>query len=60
MLRGMVGNVSRIASQEHETRQGIEAARKAADHSPDGVVFAALALPGDAALVVPTVSRTWA
>jgi predicted ATPase len=57
MLRGMAGNASRSAPQGYETRQGIEAARKAGDYFPDGVAFAALALLGDAALVEPTVSR---
>jgi predicted ATPase/transcriptional regulator with XRE-family HTH domain len=40
-----------------KTRLGIEAAREAGGHFPDGVAFVALAPLGDAALVVPTVSR---
>ena len=40
-----------------KTRLGIEAARKADDHFPDGVAFVALAPLGDAALVIPTVSQ---
>ena len=41
-----------------KTRLGIEAARRAAGYFPDGVAFVALAPLGDAALVIPTVSRT--
>ncbi len=40
-----------------KTRLGIEAARKAGGYFPDGVAFVALAPLGDAALVIPTVSR---
>ncbi|MDQ4128058.1 MAG: helix-turn-helix domain-containing protein [Actinomycetota bacterium] len=40
-----------------KTRLGIEAARKAENSFPDGVAFVALAPLGDAALVMPTVSR---
>jgi transcriptional regulator with XRE-family HTH domain len=40
-----------------KTRLGIEAARKAEGSFPDGVAFVALAPLGDAALVMPTVSR---
>jgi predicted ATPase/transcriptional regulator with XRE-family HTH domain len=40
-----------------KTRLGVEAARAAAGHFPDGVAFVALAPLGDAALVVPTVAR---
>ena len=40
-----------------KTRLGIEAARKAGGHFPDGVAFVALAPLGDAALVIPTVSQ---
>jgi predicted ATPase/DNA-binding XRE family transcriptional regulator len=40
-----------------KTRLAIEAAEKAAGGFPDGVAFVALAPLGDAALVMPTVSR---
>ena len=40
-----------------KTRLGIEAAREAGGHFPEGVAFVALAPLGDAALVMPTVSR---
>jgi predicted ATPase/transcriptional regulator with XRE-family HTH domain len=40
-----------------KTRLAIEVAQKAAEDFPDGVAFVALAPLGDAALVMPTVSR---
>ena len=40
-----------------KTRLGVEAARGAKGHFPDGVAFVALAPLGDADLVIPTVSR---
>jgi predicted ATPase/DNA-binding XRE family transcriptional regulator len=41
-----------------KTRLGLEAARRAAEHFPDGVAFVGLAPLGDAALVVPTIALT--
>ncbi|MDQ3286504.1 MAG: helix-turn-helix domain-containing protein [Actinomycetota bacterium] len=40
-----------------KTRLAIEAVRKAGERFPDGVAFVALAPLGDAALVIPTISR---